>query len=137
MSKRINILALLLVVALLSCEINLAVENTSYRYASDVLSANSEVQDQSLSRIADTAFADLGTPELISGRNNGSLFGIRSQTKGREFQRSVLRILLLFVLVLCFLKIASRHLRFRLLLPEDAVASSIILFFIHNKDGKK
>ena len=137
MSKRINILALLLVVALLSCEINLAVENTSYRYGSDILSANSEVQDQSLSPIADTAFADLGTPELISGRNNGSLFGIRSQTKGREFQRSGLRILLLFVLVLCFLKIASRYLRFRLLLPEDAVASSIILFFIHNKDGKK
>jgi hypothetical protein len=136
-SKRINSIALFLAFALLLCEVNFTVADTSYRYVSDALSANSEVQDQSLSKIADTSFDDLGTPELISGRSNGSLFGVRSQTKGREFQRLGVRLLLLFVSIICFLLIAFRHLRFRLFLPKDAVASSVILFFIHSKDGKK
>ena len=137
MSRRMNIPVLVLVFALLLCEINLTATDTSYRFASVELSNCGEVQDRSNSPITDTAFVEYSFPDLIIGRNNGSLFSIRAQTKGKGFQRSSLRALLLFVLTLCFLNTAFRHLRFRQFSPGDAVASSIVLFFIHSKDGKK
>ncbi|MDO4869145.1 MAG: hypothetical protein Q4A65_02460 [Bacillota bacterium] len=136
MSRRIHILTLVLVLALLLCEINLTVTDNSYRHISDLLSASGTVQDQGLSR-SGSAAGTLGTPELIRGRIHNSLLGIRVQTKGRELQRLGIRLLLLFVSVLCLLSIAFRHLRFRLLLPEYAITSSTILYFIHRKDGKK
>ena len=136
-SRQINISAIVLVIALLVCEINFAVTDTPYHFVSDELSDGSIVLEQDHSQITDSAFAACGTPELISGRNNGSLISIRSQAKGKTSQRSPVRNLLLFILSLCFLKAAFSHLKSGVLLPEDAVASSVVLFFIHNKDGKK
>lgn len=137
MSKRINFIALFLAFALLLCEINVTAADAPYRHVSDALSASGKVQDQSLTRSSDAAVTDLGTPELISGRNIGQLFGIRSQSKGRELQRLGVKLLLLCISVFCFLGITIRYCMFRLFLPDDAIASSVILLFIHSKDGKK
>ena len=134
MSKRISILTLILVFALLLCSVNLTVVDASYRYVSGALSSNSNVLGQSSSSAAD---ADFDIPESIRAHTNDLLFGIRSQSKGRVFQRVGIKLLLLFILVFCFLTIAFRHFKSRLFLPENAIASSIILFFIHDKDGKK
>ena len=73
MSKRINFIALFLAFALLLCEINVTAADAPYRHVSDVLSASGKVQDQSLTRSSDVAVTDLGTPELISGRNIGQI----------------------------------------------------------------
>ena len=140
MSKRTNIAALFMVFALLLCEFGLAVTDNSYRIASDgfgVSSGSGEAREASLSEDVDVTFVDYDTPELISARHSGSLFSVRSQSKGREFQRGGLRLLLLLASVLCLLRIALRPLRFSLLLPGDADAASVILCFIHRKDGKK
>lgn len=137
MSKRISILALLLVFALLLCEFNLTVTDSSYSYVADLTSDSSEVQGQSLSSAASTGFVEFDTPEVIRGHNYGSLSSIRTRANGKASQRSGIRLLLLFVLILCLLRIVPRHLKYRLLLPEDATTSSRILFFIHCKDGKK
>ena len=137
MSRRNNILVLLLVFALLLCEVNVAGAGASYRAISGALSAANEVQDTSLSVKAGTVSSELGTPELIRGHSSGTLLGIRAQSKGRELQRSGLRALLLFVLVLCLFKVAFRYLRCGISLPDDAISSSVILFFIHDQDGKK
>ena len=136
MSKRNIMLILFMVFALLLCEINLTVTDASYRFALNAAADNGTVQDQSLAPIAysDDEFC---TRESNRGTAYGSLFNIRSQTKGKGVQRLGPRILLIFVSVLCLLSIASRYLKRRLLLPKDAGASSNILLFIHSKDGKK
>ena len=90
MSKRTNIAALFMVFALLLCEFGLAVTDNSYRIASDgfgVSSGSGEAREASLSEDVDVTFVDYDTPELISARHSGSLFSVRSQSKGREFQR--------------------------------------------------
>lgn len=135
--RKINIATLFLAVTLLLCQINISVVDTSCRYVSDELSDGGGAQHRSIPTITDNAFDRFGSAELISSRSHGSLFSIRTQARGKEYQRSLVRTLLLFVLALCFLKAAFSYLRSGLLLPEDAVASSIILFFIHSKDGKK
>lgn len=137
MNKRSNILVMLLIIVLLLCEVSLPVTDRSYSIVSDLSSARGQLQGQSLSPVATASFSELGTPELISGRGYGSIFRIRSQTKGKESQRSIVRLLLLFVLALCLLQTPLRHLRYRLLLPEEAGISSAILSYIHRKDGKK
>ena len=137
MNKRSNILVMFLITVLLLCEVSLPVTDSSYSIVSDMASASGQLQGQALSPVAGTSVSELGTPELISGRGYGSLLRIRPQTKGKESQRSIVRLLLLFVLALCLLQTALRHLRYRLLLPEDAGGSSVILSYIHNKDGKK
>lgn len=135
-SRRINILILFLVLALFLCEINFTVADTSYSQWSNERSAKGTVQDQSLSSGADTALVELGTTELVSGPN-GSLFEIRSQSKRTAFQRLGIRLLLLIVSVFCILRIALQRLKCRVFLPEQSITSSIILCFIHSKDGKK
>lgn len=137
MNKRSNILVMLLIIVLLLCEVSLPVIDRSYSIVSDMSSARGQLSGQSLSRASAASFSELGTPELISGRGYGSIFRIRSQTKGKESQRSIVRLLLLFVLALCLLQTPLRHLRYRLLLPEEAGISSAILSYIHRKDGKK
>ena len=137
MNKRSNILIMFLIIVLLLCEVSLPVTDNSYSIVSDLSSARGQLQGQSLSPAATASFSELGTPELISGRGYGSIFRIRSQTKGKESQRSIVRLLLLFVLALCLLQTPLRHLRYRLLLPEEAGISSAILSYIHRKDGKK
>ena len=137
MNKRSNILVLFLIFALLLCEISLPVTDRSYSIISDTASVSGQIRGQSLSPAGTASFSELGTPELISGHSFGSLFSIRSQTKGTKSHRSIVRLLLLLVFVLCLLQTALRHLRYRLLLPESKGASSAILCFIHNKDGKK
>lgn len=137
MNKRSNILVLFLITLLLLCEVSLPVTDSSYSIVSDMASASGQLQGQALSPVATTSFSELGTPELISGRGYGSIFRIRSQTEGKESQRSIVRILLLFVLALCLLQTPLQHLRYRLLLPEKTGISSAILSYIHRKDGKK
>jgi len=137
MSKRNHLLIMFFVFALLLCEINFTAADASYGTVINVLSAGNETQSQDLSPSSGAAGSDLGTPELIRRHNSGSLLSIRLQTRGKELQRLGIRILLLFVLVLLFLKLAFRWFKFSLALPENAIASSIILFFIHSKDGKK
>lgn len=137
MNKRSKAFILFLIIAFLLCGVSLPVTDSCYSIVSDTSSISGQIRGQSLSPIADTSFSELGTPELISGHSYGSLFSIRSQTKGTKSQRSIVRLLIFFVFVLCLLQTALRHFRYRLLLPEDANASSLILCFIHNKDGKK
>lgn len=137
MNKRINIIAMFMILVLLLCEFDLAASDASYRLATDLKASSTAAQDRALSQDRTPAFMDFNTPESISGRSAGSLFSIRSQSKGRESQGFGLRLLLFFVAVLCLFRIALRHLIFRLVLPGDADASSVILSFIHLKDGKK
>ena len=135
--RQFNIAVLFLIVALLLCQINLGVIETSCRYVSDELPDKFGHQQRSLSTITKNPLGSFRPLEQINSRSHGSLFSIKPQTRGKEYQRSLARILLLFALTLCFLKAAFRHLRFKLLLPENAAASSLILLFIHSKDGKK
>lgn len=137
MSKRINIPVLFMIVALLLCEFNLTVIDDSYTSVSDVVSDNGAVQEQSISPVANASFVDFCSLESISAHSSDSLLSIRSQTRGKGFQRSLTRILLLFTSILCLFTIASRHCKGWLFLPEDATISSVILCFIHSKDGKK
>ena len=137
MSKRINIPALFMVITLLLCEFNFTVIDDSYSFVSDTLSDSGAVQEQSISPIADASFVDFCTLESISSSRSASLLTIRSQTKGKGLQRSIVRILLLFASILFLFKIAFRSFNGWLYPPENAVTSSLILCFIHNKDGKK
>lgn len=136
MNKRSGIVVKLLIVLLFFSGVSLPVTDSSYNIVSDTHSHSGRLQGQSLSPIT-PSLSELGTPELISGHGYGSLLRIRSQMKGKEYQRSIVRLLLLFVLALCLIQIALRYLRYRLLLPEYTGSSYTILSFIHNKDGKK
>ncbi|MBQ9060641.1 MAG: hypothetical protein IJ128_05825 [Firmicutes bacterium] len=137
MNRRIHLFVLFMIAALLLCEFSLTVTDPSYRIVSDEFSGSGAAQSQSLSSAAQPAFGELGTPELIRSHSFGSLFSIRAKTKGRESQRSFVRLLLLLTLALCFFGAILRHFRPGLLLPEGAAASSVILSFIHSEDGKK
>lgn len=137
MNRRSSILVMFLIFALLLCEVGLPVTDSSCSIGSDASSVSGRIQGHTLSPIAGTASSELGTPELIRGHGYGFLLRIRSQAKGKESQRSIVRLLLLFVLALCLLRTVLRYLRCRRMLPEDAGTSSAILSFIHNKDGKK
>ena len=136
MDKRKNISILFMVIALLLCEFNLSVTADSYRLVSDAFSYGGAVQEQSISPVADTSSVDVCTFESVSGQY-GSLQCIRSQTKGNSLQRTIVRILLFFAAIFSSLAIAFRYCKGRLYLPENAVTSTVILHFIHSKDGKK
>lgn len=141
MKKRIPVLAMFMVCAILLCEINLSAAYNSYNLLSEILSdmgqSHSQTQDQSLTSIADDAYIEFCTPELISGHIYNSLFNIRPLTRGKRSQGSFIRILLLFAVILCLPGISIRHLKYGIYLPKKTDAASVILFYIHNKDGKK
>lgn len=136
MTRRINIPVLFIAIALLFSGINLSAADHSCRAVSDAFSTQRGTEDRSLLPASGQSFVKHGSLEMISGTVSGSRFSIRSQSK-KGLRNSVSRVLLLLVCLLCLLKITFHHLRFRLFLPENRAASSVILFFIHSKDGKK
>lgn len=141
MKKRIPVLAMLMVCAILLCEINISAAYNSYNLLSEILSdmgqSQDQFQDQSLTSIADDAYIEFCTPELISGHIYNSFFNLRPLTRGKKVQSTFLRILFLLAAILCLSRGFFRHLKYRIILLKKTDASSIILFYIHNKDGKK
>ena len=131
-----KVLAFCLIFAVIFCEIHLMIsENDNLLIKSGIVSDFG--QTQSYSSISDTETVEYCTPELIGIHDLKTLSINRLLTNNVRTRVSFGSALLALAAVVCLFEIAFRRFRCSSIPRRETGFSSVILYYIHEKDGKK
>lgn len=136
MTKKITGLTFILICAFLLCEINLSLNKITCNPISHIASDDSNTHEQSLEAITDIICIEFCTPDMISGHPYDTLFNIRMRANEKSAQNNILRLFTIFVL-LCLFGLSFFIIHYVSFQSEKTNTSTVILSFIHKKDGKK
>lgn len=136
--KMKNIPAIILALFIFVCGIGGALTGSDLHLdgtytASDALAAG----EHTLFAVSDVADTLLGTTEFIGAHVYDFLYGSGIQVRSVRAQSVVLRLFALFTAFLYLIKSCFGNYTAWRFTQKNAYASSVILLFIHSKDGKK
>ena len=131
-----KVLTFCLIFAVIFCEIHLMIsENDNLLIRSGVVSDFG--QTQSYFSTSDTETVEYCTPELIGIHDLNTLSNNRLLTNGVRNRVSYGSALLALAAILCLFEIAFRRFKCSSISRCETGFSSVILYYIHEKDGKK
>ncbi len=131
-----KILTFCLILVVIICEIHLMIsENDNLLIRSGVVSDSG--QTQSFFSTSDTETVEYCTPELIGIHDLNTLSNNRLLANSIRTRVSFGSVLSALIAVVCLFVIAFRRFKCGYIPRRETWFSSVILYFIHEKDGKK
>ncbi|MDO4961853.1 MAG: hypothetical protein Q4E57_08395 [Eubacteriales bacterium] len=138
MKKKLSILALFMIIAVLLCDINISFRSNAYCISElEELSGSDTDEGRIMPVNIDPALIDFCTPEFLNGRLYAPILSGGQQVRGMEANYQFARILAIWSAFLCVIEIAFRRFKFSGLPTRLTGAASAILLYIQDTDGKK